>query len=184
MESRERAALARVEELRAEFERVRAALADAEEVLNRRVIGLEEHLETLTRLGGFEPAEASGPSGSEPVREPVVDDAAAPSTARARRVVAHRKDGVEVDVLGPDYRRITAVFEKAGDEGLSARQVAVGLGWDVSVPARVEGVRGRLKRLVERGWPAGSRPGMFTLPERDCSVAAGGEWRGGRGGGS
>ena len=71
MESRERAALARVEELRAEFERVRAALADAEEVLNRRVIGLEEYLETLTQLGGPEPAEASGPSEPEPVREPV-----------------------------------------------------------------------------------------------------------------
>ncbi|WP_328738220.1 hypothetical protein [Streptomyces erythrochromogenes] len=52
MESRERAALARVEELRAELERVRAALADAEEVLIRRVIGLEEYLETLTQLGG------------------------------------------------------------------------------------------------------------------------------------
>ncbi|MEU7075787.1 hypothetical protein AB0B30_37545 [Streptomyces narbonensis] len=130
MESRERAALARVKELRAEFEQVRAALADAEEVLNRRVIGLEEYLETLTQ------------------------------------------------------RRIMAVFEKAGGDGLWARQVAVGLGWDVSVPARVEGARGRLKRLVERGWLAESRPGMFKLPERDSAVAAGGGWRGGRGGGS
>ena len=51
MESRERAALARVEELRAEYERVRAALADAEEVLNRRMIGLEEYLETLDPTG-------------------------------------------------------------------------------------------------------------------------------------
>ncbi|MEV7675913.1 hypothetical protein [Streptomyces sp. NPDC088752] len=184
MESRERAALARVKELRAEFERVRAALADAEEVLNRRVIGLEEYLETLTQLGGPEPAEASGPSEPEPVREPVVDDAAAPSTAKARRVVARRKDGVEVDILGPDYRRIMAVFEKVAGDGLSARQVAVGLGWDVSVPARVEDARGRLKRLVERGWLVESRPGMFTLSERDSAVAAGGGWRGGRGGGS
>ncbi|MFF9504925.1 hypothetical protein [Streptomyces sp. NPDC014656] len=111
-ESRERAALARVEELRAEFERVRAVLADAEAVLDRRVIGLEEYLETLTQLRGPEPAEASGPSEPEPVCEPVVDDAAAPSTARARRVVARRKDGAEVDILGPDYRRIMAVFER------------------------------------------------------------------------
>ncbi|MEV6683331.1 hypothetical protein AB0N09_41755 [Streptomyces erythrochromogenes] len=59
MESRERAAPARVEEPRAESERVRAALADAEEVLNRRVIGLEEYLETLIQRGGPEPAEAS-----------------------------------------------------------------------------------------------------------------------------
>ncbi|MEW9515028.1 hypothetical protein [Streptomyces bacillaris] len=93
MESRERTALARVEELRAEFERVRAALADAEEVLNRRVIGLEEYLETLTQLGGPAPAEASEPSEPEPVREPVVDDAAAPSTARARRAVTDCRRG-------------------------------------------------------------------------------------------
>ncbi|MFF0483889.1 hypothetical protein [Streptomyces sp. NPDC004435] len=184
MESRERAALARVEELRAEFERVRAALVDAEEVLNRRVIGLEEYLKTLTQLGGPEPAEASGPSEPEPVREPAVDDVAAPSAARARRVVTRRKDGVEVEILGPDYRGIMAVFKKAGGDGLSARQVAVGLGWDVSVTARVEGARGRLKPLVERGWLAESLPGMFTLPERDSAVAAGGGWRGGPGGGS
>ncbi|MEV6477307.1 MULTISPECIES: hypothetical protein [unclassified Streptomyces] len=131
-----------MDELRAEFERVRPALADAEEALNRRVIDLEEYLEALTQLGGPEPAEASGPSEPEPVREPVVDDAAAPSTAKARRVVARRKDGGEVHILGPDYRRIMAVFEKAGGDRLSARQVVVGLGWDVSVPARVEGARG------------------------------------------
>ena len=149
MESRERAALARVEELRAEFERLRAALADAEEVLNRRVIGLEEYLETLTQLGGPEPAEASGPSEPEPVREPVVDDVAAPSTARARRVVARRKDGVEVDVLGPDYRRIMAVFEKAGGEGLSARQVAVETAGGVSAIADIRARTGAGGGVVE-----------------------------------
>jgi hypothetical protein len=37
-----------VEELRAEYERVRAALAEAEEVLNHRVICLEQYLEALT----------------------------------------------------------------------------------------------------------------------------------------
>ncbi|MFG2840801.1 hypothetical protein ACGFYE_38030 [Streptomyces zaomyceticus] len=111
MESRERAALARAE-LRAAFKRVWAAFADAEEVLNRRVIGLEEYLETLTQLRGPEPAEASGPSEPEPVREPLVDDAAAPTAARARRVVAREKDGVEVDILGPGYRLIVAVFER------------------------------------------------------------------------
>ncbi|MFD4862904.1 hypothetical protein [Streptomyces atratus] len=47
LESREKAALVRVQELRAEFERIRAALAEAEEVLNHRVIGLEQYLEAL-----------------------------------------------------------------------------------------------------------------------------------------
>ena len=39
-----------------------------------------------------------------------------------------------------------------------------------SVPAKVEGVRSKVKRLVERGWLAEERPGVFT-PRR----AAGGE---------
>ncbi|MER5358262.1 hypothetical protein [Streptomyces sp. NPDC002785] len=38
LESREKAAPVRVEELRTELERVQAALAEAEEVLNHRVI--------------------------------------------------------------------------------------------------------------------------------------------------
>ncbi|MFI9780534.1 hypothetical protein ACIHCV_38670 [Streptomyces sp. NPDC051956] len=47
LESREKSALVRVEELRAELERARTALAEAEEVLNHRVIGLEQYLEAL-----------------------------------------------------------------------------------------------------------------------------------------
>src|SRR5690348_7706141 len=42
LEARQKAAARRVEELEAELERVRAALAEAEDVLRRRVIGLEQ----------------------------------------------------------------------------------------------------------------------------------------------
>jgi hypothetical protein len=54
---------------------------------------------------------------------------------------------VPVDVLGADYRRIMAVLGQAGDS-LTARQTAVALGWDSALPSRVEGARGKLKRLV------------------------------------
>ncbi|MGW4103080.1 hypothetical protein [Streptomyces sp. NPDC004976] len=47
LEARRKAAAVRVEELEAELERVRAALAEAEEVLRCRVIGLEQYLEAL-----------------------------------------------------------------------------------------------------------------------------------------
>lgn len=40
---------------------------------------------------------------------------------------------------------------------------AAGLSVDRS---KVEGLRSKLKRLVERGWPAEDGPGRFTLPER------------------
>ncbi|MDX3569916.1 hypothetical protein [Streptomyces sp. ID05-47C] len=47
LEARRKAAAVRVEELEAEPEPVRTDLADAEEVLRRRVIGLEQYLEAL-----------------------------------------------------------------------------------------------------------------------------------------
>lgn len=155
LESRERAAPVRVEELRTELERVQAALVEAEEVLSLRVIGLEQYLEALAEQGASlevepdTPAPAGGGLG-----EPVV--------AGPRRTVARKENGVPVDVLGAEYRLIMAVLGEAGDS-LTARQTAVALGWDSSVPSRVEGARGRLKRLVERGWPAENRPGRFTL---------------------
>lgn len=43
LETRQKAAAAQVKQLEAELERVRAALADAEEVHRHRVIGLEQY---------------------------------------------------------------------------------------------------------------------------------------------
>ncbi|WP_326778916.1 hypothetical protein [Streptomyces sp. NBC_01445] len=158
LESREKSALVRVEELRAEFERVRTALAEAEEVLNHRVIGLEQYLEqyleALDEQDACVDMESGGAAGAG-VEEPVV--------AVPRRTVARKEDGVPVDVLGADYRRIVTVLGEA-DGSLTARQTAVALGWDTSVASRVEGARGKLKRLVERGWLVEERPGRFTLP--------------------
>ncbi|MFI6289527.1 hypothetical protein ACIBCM_33130 [Streptomyces sp. NPDC051018] len=158
LERREKAALVRVEELRAEFELVRAALAEAEEVLNHRVIGLEQYLEALTEQDGTTTAVVPGPGvAGTAVEEPA-------SGTGPSRTVARKADGVSIRVLGPDYRHIMAVFEETGGDSLTARQAAVALGWDTGPPARVEGARGRLKRLVERGWLVEQRPGRFTLP--------------------
>lgn len=168
LESREKAALARVEGLQAEFERVRAALAEAEEVLQHRVIGLEQYLEALAEQNASASVEACGiVAGEAPVDEPV-------PAAGPRRAVARRQDGVSVDVLGPDYRRIMTVFADMGGDALTAKQVAAKLGWDPALATRVEGARGRMKRPVERGWLVEQKPGRFTLPapERAAAVAA------------
>ncbi len=58
LEARQKAAAVRVEELEAELERVRAALAEAEEALRRRAIGLEQYLEALAEADA--PAEVIG----------------------------------------------------------------------------------------------------------------------------
>lgn len=162
LESREKAALVRVEELRTELERVQAALVEAEEALNHRVIGLEQYLEAPAEQDasvGVEPDRLAAAGGG--IEEPAV----------AGPTVARKENGVPVDALGADYRLIMAVLGEAGDS-LTARQVAVALGWDSSVPSRVEGARGRLKRLLARGWLAEDSPGRFTLPAPVPAAAA------------
>ncbi|MDT7847936.1 hypothetical protein [Streptomyces justiciae] len=147
LEARRKAAAVRVEELGAELERVRAALAEAEEVLGRRVIGLEQYLEALAE----EQASAVVAVGSS--RKPV----------GPRRAVPHRENADGVEDLSVDYQALMAAAMEAED-GLGARRAAVVLGWDSASVSRVEGARARLKRLVERGWLVEENPGRFMLP--------------------
>ncbi|MFJ8188035.1 hypothetical protein [Streptomyces sp. NPDC096105] len=144
LEERERAARQRVEDLQAE-------LREAEAVLERRVVALAELAEAL----------AAGAVVEEPVRpEPVPTPVKEPV---AGSVVPHWCEGVTAGVLAPEYRRLLAVLEgEPGREGVRAKDLAVRLGLEL-VPAKVEGVRVRAKRLVARGWLAEERPGLFTL---------------------
>jgi hypothetical protein len=66
-------------------------------------------------------------------------------------------------VLAPAYRRLLAVLEGAPDqEGLRAKDLAARVGLEL-MPAKVGGVRVRVKRLVARDWPAEQQPVLFTL---------------------
>ncbi|RPK46868.1 hypothetical protein [Streptomyces sp. ADI93-02] len=149
LEARQKAAAAHVKELEAELERVRAALADAEEVHRCRVIGLEQYLEALAE------EEASADVAGEVLRR---------KPAGPRRAVPHRRHASEVTELSPDYQALMAAAADGGDDGLGVRRSAVVLGWDSASASRVEGARARLKRLVERGWLVEAKPGRFTLP--------------------
>ncbi|GGT59191.1 hypothetical protein GCM10010287_36740 [Streptomyces variabilis] len=149
LEARQKAAAAQVKELEAELERVRVALADAEEVHRRRVIGLEQYLEALA-----EEEASADVVGEAPRRKPV----------GPRRAVPHRRHASGVAELAPDYQALMAAAVDAGGDGLGARRAAVVLGWDSASVSRVEGARARLKRLVERGWLVEAKPGRFTLP--------------------
>ncbi|WP_436778400.1 hypothetical protein [Yinghuangia sp. YIM S09857] len=165
LEERETAARVRVEELRAEADRVLAALRDAEAVLERRVIAVVELAEALDTPGGREAA------GGLP-EPPVVEVAVAGS------VVPHRRDGTSVDVLAPVYRRIVELVDAPGGAaGLRVKHLARGLGLEL-VPGKLEGVRSKAKRLVARGWLAEPEPGVFTPRPAD------GPRRGGPGAGS
>ncbi|MEU6557173.1 hypothetical protein ABZ915_44160 [Streptomyces sp. NPDC046915] len=89
-------------------------MADAEEVLRRRVIGLEQYVEAL--------AEEEAPAvmvGGLSQRKPV----------GPRRTVPHREDAAGVEDLSVDYQAVMAAATKAGIDGLDARRTAVVLGW-------------------------------------------------------
>ncbi|MFE2267661.1 hypothetical protein ACFXB4_00280 [Streptomyces lavendulae] len=70
---------------------------------------------------------------------------------------------VRVEELREEAERVLAELAEAeaGGSGLRARGLAGWLGLG-SVLAKVVGVRSKVKRLVERGWLAEERPGVFT----------------------
>jgi hypothetical protein len=151
LEARESVAQLRVEELRGEAERVLAELREAEGVLERRVIARAELAEALAAPEAEPDAVVSPRPVPMPAKIPV-----------AGTMVPQWRQGVTAQVLAPGYQRMVGVVEaEAGEAGLRARALAERLGLELS-PAKIEGVRCKAKRLVERGWLAEERPGVFT----------------------
>ena len=78
--------------------------------------------------------------------------------------------GLEVSVLPQDYRDLLEVAEDAG-RPLRAAQIAAAAGLSTD-RGKVETLRAKLKRLVERGWLAEEAgPGLFALPARNGNGA-------------
>ena len=145
-------------QLRGRIAQLAERLAGVEERLSRLVIARETVAEVLSEAG----AEAS------PVAVP--DGAVLSRSGHLSAVgvlaVPPWRAGLEASVLPEAYRDLLEVAEDAG-RPLRAGQIAAaaGLGTD---KAKVEGLRSKLKRLVERGWLAeDAGPGLFALPARD-----------------
>ncbi|MBB1252604.1 hypothetical protein H3146_04350 [Streptomyces sp. OF3] len=132
LEAREKKVREEVARLQQEAERVRAALVEAESRLAGARVTVAEVL--------AEPPAVVG----EPVASAVTGS-----------VVPRRA------VLPPDYQRIVSVLESEAGRGMRCQQLATALGLQ-AVPAKVEGLRSKAKRLVERGWALEVRPGVFT----------------------
>ncbi|MFD3467088.1 hypothetical protein ACFWWM_12075 [Streptomyces sp. NPDC058682] len=80
---------------------------------------------------------------------------------RAVMLIPHRTPDVEETMLPPDYQRVLAAVRQAAGP-VMARQGGEMLGADVSVRAKLEPLRGRLVRLVDRGWLRKLPDGRFT----------------------
>ncbi|MFF3257537.1 hypothetical protein ACFYWP_42715 [Actinacidiphila glaucinigra] len=146
LEERERAARQRVEVLQAE-------LREAEAAWERLVIARETVGQVLAEPGDRRQAPVA-----------VADDRPVTVAGAVRgSLVPVWRDGLEAVVLAPDYRRIMEILSRLADGAMDCRQLAVALGLQ-PVPAKVEGVRSKAKRLVARGWLAEQNPGMFSVP--------------------
>ncbi|WP_328345218.1 hypothetical protein [Streptomyces violaceus] len=96
-------------------------------------------------------------------------DADAPTeprdAAKPKSQVPTWRQGLAWSALSVDYQRILTALadrDRLHQGPLTCQEMAVLFGMDV-VPARVEALRSKAKRLVARGWLAERQPGRFTL---------------------
>jgi len=163
LQRREAAARAEAEELRGQIARLAERLAGVEGQLSRLVIAREVVDEVLDGAA----AEVSPASGQPEVTVPL---ASGHSAVIGVLAVPPWRAGLEVSVLPRDYRDLLEVAEDAG-RPLRAAQIAAAAGLSTD-RGKVETLRAKLKRLVERGWLAEEAgPGLFGLPARNGNGA-------------
>ena len=161
LERREAEVRAEAEELRGRIAELTERLAMAEERLARLVITRETVEDVLAApvrdAAAGQPAVAV-PAGSG--RSPVIGVVKVPPW----------RAGLDASVLPRDYQDLLEVAQDAG-RPVRAAQIAAAAGLSTE-RGKVETLRGKLRRLVERGWLAeDAGPGLFTLPARDGDSA-------------
>jgi hypothetical protein len=166
LQRREAAARQEADELRGEIARLNERLARAGERLSRLEITRDTVAEILGGVGTGQSA-----AGQE------VEPAAAAEAASAGFLVTGGppvgvvtvppwRPGLAQSVLPPSYRDLLEVFADAG-RPLRAGSIAAAAGLSTD-KSKIEGLRSKLKRLVQRGWLAEDGPGLFILPRRDA----------------
>ncbi|MET8622830.1 hypothetical protein ABZW30_03550 [Kitasatospora sp. NPDC004669] len=149
VEEREAGARREVERLRGEAARLAAALGEAEAELSRLVIARETLRDVLrAEPGDRGSAVAIGPAG-------------AGLEGGIRVAVPVREPGMGLTALPGIYRQLAQALE-ASPEPLQAGELTRLLGLEATASA-VEGVRGKAKRLVVRGWAVQADRGRFML---------------------
>jgi hypothetical protein len=160
LEQRELGARRRVDELREEADRIQAELAAAELEWQEWVIA-RRRVDTALAPNGGDTADTEITSD---LRD--ADASSAPRDAvKPKSQVPVWREGLPWSVLSVDYQRILkALADRAllHQGPLTCQEMAAAFGMDV-VPARVEALRSKAKRLVARGWLAEPAPGRFTL---------------------
>jgi hypothetical protein len=162
LEQHELAARRRVDGLREEADRIQAELAAAEQEWQEWVIARRRVGTVLAPDGGSVADEDAAPG-------PRDADARSASgrSAKAKSQVPVWREGLAWSVLSVDYERILQALadrHRLHQGPLTCQEMAAAFGLDV-VPAKVEALRSKAKRLVARGWLAERQPGRFTLAQ-------------------
>jgi hypothetical protein len=163
LEQRELGARRRVDELREEADRVQAELAVAEREWKEWVIARSRVGEVLAPVDETE--DHARTERAMPAEGPAEEASSASRAAKPKSQVPMWREGLAWSVLSTDYQRILQALadrHRLHQGPLTCQEMAVLFGLD-AVPAKVEALRSKAKRLVARGWLAEQQPGRFTL---------------------
>ncbi|MDX3354804.1 hypothetical protein PV703_16125 [Streptomyces sp. ME01-24h] len=159
LEQRELVARRRVDRLREEADRVQAELAAAEREWHEWVIARRRVDTVLAPSGDTAAGTETAADRQDAHRRPAHRDA-----AKVKSQVPVWRQGLARSALSVDYQRILQVLAdraRLGQGPLTCQEMAAVFGMEV-VPARVEALRSKAKRLVARGWLTEPAPGRFT----------------------
>jgi uncharacterized coiled-coil protein SlyX len=151
LEARQTAVRGRVEELEGQI----AALTSQLEAERRQLERLTVTRETLDELAAEGIALEASASAAEPVGGGQVVGV---------QTVTVWREGMTSGDLPPVYRDIVDVVDDAPGP-VQAKQIVPRIGLPAQT-AKIEGTRGKLKRLVERGWLDEQSAGLFTPSAR------------------
>ncbi|MYX07723.1 hypothetical protein GTW98_13060 [Streptomyces sp. SID8375] len=162
LEQHELAARRRVDGLREEADRIQAELAAAEQEWQEWAIARRRVGTVLAPDGGNIADEEAAPGPRD------ADARSAPrQAAKPKSQVPVWREGLAWSVLSVDYQRILEALvdrHRLHQGPLTCQELAVMFGLD-AVPAKVEALRSKAKRLGARGWLAERQLGQFTLAQ-------------------
>ncbi|MBB4937820.1 hypothetical protein FHR32_002125 [Streptosporangium album] len=169
---REAAARERAEAIREQIEHLGQRPAAEEELLSRLVITRETVVEILGQAAG--PVEqppgtvvVDGPDRVEAVEAVEVVEVVVSSSGTSPigvLTVPRWRVGMGVSVLPRAYQDVLEVLVDAGG-AMRAKKIVAAVGLPVQA-AKVEGLRSKLKRMVERGRLSEDAPGLFSVTEQ------------------
>jgi hypothetical protein len=154
----------RIEEIREQIAGLASRFEAEEDRLSRLVITRE----TVEEILGEAASPVAVPVGEGEAVEPVD---AQPSVGGVVTVPSWRP-GMSVRVLPAAYRDAVEIMADAGG-AMRAGQILAAMGM-ADEAAKREGLRAKLKRLVERGWAAEDGPGLFTVSAQVARDLSGG----------